>query len=82
MIHNYYRLGKDKNNKFKNKRYTKVEFRTHTNQELIELAKLFGGGGHKYASGATIHDGLEKDDLIKTIQSYFTTPQEEIKKDE
>ena len=81
MIHNYYRLGKDKNNKYKNKRYTKVEFRTHTNQELIELAKLFGGGGHKYASGATIHDGLEKDDLIKTIETYFTSPPEEPKKD-
>jgi oligoribonuclease NrnB/cAMP/cGMP phosphodiesterase (DHH superfamily) len=82
MIHNYYRLGRDKNNKYKNKRYTKVEFRTHTKQELIELAKILGGGGHKYASGATIHDGLDKDDLIKTIESYFTTPPEEPKKDE
>jgi oligoribonuclease NrnB/cAMP/cGMP phosphodiesterase (DHH superfamily) len=73
LIHKYYRLGKDKNNKFKNKRYTKVEFRTHTDEEIIELSKLLGGGGHKYASGATIHDGLEKGELIKTIESHLTT---------
>lgn len=72
MIHNYYRLGKDKNNKYKSKRYTKVEFRTQTDKEIIELAKLLNGGGHRYASGATIHDGLEKDELLKTIESYYT----------
>ena len=74
LIHKFYRLGKDKNNKFKNKRYTKVEFRTHTDKEIIELAKLLDGGGHKYASGATIHDGLEKEELLKTIETYFTPP--------
>jgi len=72
MIHNYYRLGKDKNNKYKSKRYTKVEFRTQTDKEIIELAKLLNGGGHRYASGATIHDGLEKEELLKTIESYYT----------
>ena len=74
MIHNYYRLGKDKNNKYKSKRYTKVEFRTQTDKEIIELAKLLNGGGHRYASGATIHDGLEKEELLKTIESYYTPP--------
>jgi oligoribonuclease NrnB/cAMP/cGMP phosphodiesterase (DHH superfamily) len=76
MIHKYYRLGKDKNNKFKNKKYTKIEFRTHTGKEIIELAKQLGGGGHKFASGTTIHDGFDKEELIKTLESYFNTPQE------
>ena len=76
LIHKYYRLGRDKNNKFKSKKYSKVEFRTYTDEEIIELAKLFEGGGHKYASGATIHDGLEKDDLVKTIQTYYSTSSE------
>ncbi|WP_455392566.1 DHHA1 domain-containing protein [[Eubacterium] cellulosolvens] len=82
LIHKYYRLGKDKNNKFKNKKYTKVEFRTHTGEEIIELAKLLGGGGHKYASGTTIHDGLDKDELIKTLESYLSTPAGNVKPDE
>ncbi len=37
----------------------KLEFRTHTNFDVLQLARLFGGGGHKVASGATvkpIHD--------------------------
>jgi oligoribonuclease NrnB/cAMP/cGMP phosphodiesterase (DHH superfamily) len=71
MVHKYYRLGRDKNNKFKNKKYTKIEFRTQTDKEIIELAKVLGGGGHKYASGTTIHDGMEKEELYKTIESYF-----------
>jgi oligoribonuclease NrnB/cAMP/cGMP phosphodiesterase (DHH superfamily) len=72
LINKYYRLGKDKNNKFKSKRYTKLELRTHTDTDIIDIAKLMGGGGHKYASGSIIHDGLEKENLIKTLESYFT----------
>ena len=82
MIHKYYRLGRDKNNKFKSKKYTKVEFRTHTDEEIIELAKILGGGGHKFASGTTIHDGLDKDDLLKTMESYFGMPPEQPEKNE
>ncbi len=71
MIHKYFKIGKDRNNKLKNKRFTKLEFRTYTDQDLLELAKLFDGGGHKYASGATVMDGLDKEELLKTIESYY-----------
>ena len=74
LIHKYFRIGKDRNNKYKNKRFTKVEFRTHTDRDILELAKLFGGGGHKLASGATIMDGLDVEELIKSIGSYYNTP--------
>ena len=73
LINQYDRIGKDKNNKFKNKKFTKLELRTHTDIETHELAKMMGGGGHKYASGATILQGLKNDELLKTIETYFTT---------
>lgn len=73
MIQKYDRIGKDKNNKFKNKKYTKIEFRTHTDLEIHELAKIFGGGGHKFASGATVIDGLNDQELLKTIESFFSS---------
>jgi hypothetical protein len=69
MIHKYFRIGKDRNNKYKNKRFTKLEFRTHTDLNILELAKSFGGGGHKFACAATVLDGLEINDLIKSIES-------------
>ena len=72
MIHKYFRIGKDRNNKFKNKKYTKLEFRTQTDQDLLNLAKLFGGGGHKFASGATVMEGLDVKDLIKAIETFYT----------
>lgn len=74
MIHKYFRIGKDRNNKFKNKRFTKLEFRTHSDKDLLELAKLFGGGGHKFASGATVMDGLDVNELLKNIEAYYIAP--------
>ncbi len=72
MIHKYFRIGKDRNNKYKNKRYTKLEFRTHTDQGMLELAKLFDGGGLNLAGSATIMDGLSSEDLLKTMTTYFS----------
>jgi oligoribonuclease NrnB/cAMP/cGMP phosphodiesterase (DHH superfamily) len=77
MIHKFFRIGKDRNNKFKNKKYTKLEFRTHTDQDLLDLAKLYGGGGHKFASGATVMEGVDIDELLKSIETYFTAPASE-----
>ncbi len=74
MIHKYFRIGKDRNNKYKNKKFTKLEFRTYTDQNILELAKLFGGGGHKFASGATVMDGVEIEELLKSIETYYTAP--------
>jgi oligoribonuclease NrnB/cAMP/cGMP phosphodiesterase (DHH superfamily) len=73
IINQYERIGKDKNNKFKNKKFKKIEFRTHTDLDTHELAKLFGGGGHKLASGVTITDEIKDEEIIKTIESYFTS---------
>jgi chemotaxis protein histidine kinase CheA len=74
MIHKFFRIGKDRNNKFKNKKYTKLEFRTHTDQDLLDLAKLYGGGGHKFASGATVMEGVDIDELLRSIETFFTAP--------
>ena len=81
MIHKYFRIGKDRNNKFKNKKYTKLEFRTHTDRDLLELAKLFGGSGHKYACGATVMDGVDQEELLRNFEIYFATPQPETAND-
>ena len=72
VIHKFFKIGKDRNNKYKNKRYTHIELRTHTDDEILELAKTLGGNGHKYASGATLMDGLQNEELLKTITSHFS----------
>lgn len=50
---------------------TKIELRTHTNQNVYEIAKFFGGGGHKVASGATIKRFLTSDKLLEIIKSFL-----------
>jgi oligoribonuclease NrnB/cAMP/cGMP phosphodiesterase (DHH superfamily) len=46
----------------------RIELRTHTGFEVLRLAKIFGGGGHKVASGAkaSIEDMLTAISLIRT----------------
>jgi len=48
----------------------KVEFRGKkaSKVDLSEVAKYFGGGGHKYASGFTIYGEMEK--VIKKVLNY------------
>ncbi|WZL74890.1 bifunctional oligoribonuclease/PAP phosphatase NrnA [Clostridiaceae bacterium 35-E11] len=48
----------------------KVGFRAKYDADVSEIAKKFGGGGHKKASGCTIYDTLEnaKDQIINTIE--------------
>jgi oligoribonuclease NrnB/cAMP/cGMP phosphodiesterase (DHH superfamily) len=41
----------------------RVELRTHTNFEVLRIAKIFGGGGHKVASGARV----EVEDVLTAI---------------
>ncbi len=50
-----------------NKKTTKAEFRTMTGQNVFKLARFFGGGGHRLASGATIEGGLKPSELVRTI---------------
>ena len=51
------------------KMMTKVEFRTANNYDVFEIAKKLGGGGHKYASGATVENFLKIDDVLEMIPS-------------
>lgn len=48
---------------------TTIEFRTHTDLNVYEIAKSFGGGGHKYASGAEVIDGMKGDEFLKKIEA-------------
>jgi oligoribonuclease NrnB/cAMP/cGMP phosphodiesterase (DHH superfamily) len=45
----------------------RVELRTHTGFEVLRIAKIFGGGGHKVASGAkaNVEDVLTAISLLK-----------------
>lgn len=55
----------------------KISFRSKGDIKINEFAKLYGGGGHKNAAGATVEnsDILElKDKLIKDYESFFKIP--------
>jgi len=58
----------------KNKRniITKLEFRTHTNEDVHRLATGFGGGGHARASGASFNGFLTKEQIAKRISELLT----------
>lgn len=51
----------------------KVGFRSKYDVDVSMIAKKFGGGGHKKASGCTIYDNLEnaKNELIHTIEKFL-----------
>jgi nanoRNase/pAp phosphatase (c-di-AMP/oligoRNAs hydrolase) len=51
------------------KMMTKIEFRSANNYDVFEIAKRLGGGGHKYASGATVEGFLKIDDILEMISS-------------
>jgi phosphoesterase RecJ-like protein len=57
-------MGKDK---------IKVGFRAKYDVDVSKIAALFHGGGHKKASGCTIHDSIEnaKQLIIKTMENYL-----------
>ncbi|MEM4235235.1 MAG: DHHA1 domain-containing protein [Candidatus Aenigmatarchaeota archaeon] len=44
---------------------TKIELRTMTNFDVFSLAQKLRGGGHRYASGATLEGYLKEDDFLK-----------------
>jgi oligoribonuclease NrnB/cAMP/cGMP phosphodiesterase (DHH superfamily) len=50
---------------------TKIELRTQTDQNVYEIAKFFGGGGHKQASGATVGEFLTSDKLLEIIKKFI-----------
>lgn len=48
---------------------TKCEFRTHTKYNVLSLATWFGGGGHKYAAGATLDRDISCEEILNLIKS-------------
>lgn len=55
----------------KGKPYTKLEFRTHTNTDVLRIARFFGGGGHLLASGATVQDVVTVIDILNAISELY-----------
>jgi len=51
---------------------TKLEFRTHTDMDVLKIAKFYGGGGHKRASGASVGDIVTVPEILKTIELLYT----------
>jgi len=47
---------------------TKIEFRTQTKFNTRDLAKMFGGGGHILASGATVDGHITIDEILRDIE--------------
>ncbi len=51
---------------------TKLEFRTHTELDVNEIARKLGGGGHEKASGAMLDGFYTGDKLIELLKSHLS----------
>ncbi len=51
---------------------TKLEFRTHTNLNVLKIARFYGGGGHIMASGATVNDIVTIPELLRSIEILYS----------
>ncbi len=50
---------------------TRIEFRTHTNREVLKIAKHLGGGGHSVAAGASIKKYLLGEEVMEIIKKFL-----------
>ncbi len=50
---------------------TKLEFRTYTDKDVLKIAKFYGGGGHRKASGASVADLVTVPEVLKTIELLY-----------
>ncbi|MEM5815184.1 MAG: DHHA1 domain-containing protein [Candidatus Aenigmatarchaeota archaeon] len=50
---------------------TKIEFRTSNNFNVLLIAKYFGGGGHKFASGCFLDYYLTFNDFLERIENLI-----------
>ncbi len=50
---------------------TKMEFRTHTDVDVLKIAKFYGGGGHRKASGATVNDIVTVPEVLNAIELLY-----------
>jgi len=48
---------------------TKLEFRTHSGENVLNVARCFNGGGHKVASGATVKEQVSNEDIVRAVKS-------------
>ena len=51
--------------------FTKLEFRTHTDKDVLKIAKFYGGGGHKKASGAGVADLITIPEVLKAVELLY-----------
>ncbi|MCX8173124.1 MAG: hypothetical protein N3F63_00725 [Thermoplasmata archaeon] len=50
---------------------TKLEFRTQTEFDVLKIARAFGGGGHLFASGATVTGPLGIEQILEKIKVTY-----------
>ncbi len=50
---------------------TKLEFRTMNEVNLLPLSRLFGGGGHERAAGATVDGLVDIEMIIRAIKGVY-----------
>ncbi len=51
---------------------TKLEFRTHTDKDVLKIAKFYGGGGHIRASGASVNEIVTVPEILKAIELLYS----------
>ncbi len=51
---------------------TKLEFRTHTDKDVLKIAKFYGGGGHIRASGASVNEIVTAPEILKAIELLYS----------
>ncbi len=56
----------------KGKAVTKMEFRTQTDINVLKLAKMFGGGGHVKASGATVDGIITVPEILRAVEMLYS----------
>jgi len=51
---------------------TKMEFRTQTGEDVLKLARFFGGGGHVQASGASVNGIVTVPEILRAIEMLYS----------
>ena len=54
-----------------NRIFTRIELRTHTNEDVFRIANSLGGGGHKFASGVSINGFMGANDFLEHLRSML-----------
>jgi len=54
-----------------NKIISRIELRTQTDKDIIDIALQFGGGGHRKACGATLNRFISSKELVDIITSFI-----------